>query len=85
MKRDGIVKIYKKRLNKYWECSYGAFSDNWSKYGWVIVEDNIIKTEPRYLCEACFKQKCNCDKTFKRFINWLVGIVVGLMICYFLL
>ena len=39
MDRNEIVKIYNKRLNKYWECSYGAFLNNWSKYGWVIVEN----------------------------------------------
>ena len=71
MSKDEIVKIYKKRLTKYRQCSYGAFMDNWLKYGWEIVEDKIIKTEPRYLCESCFKQKCNCNKPFKRFINWI--------------
>ncbi len=39
MGRNEIVRIYKKRLNKYCECSYGAFLSNWSKYGWVIVDD----------------------------------------------
>ena len=43
MERNEIVKIYKKRLNKYWECSYGAFLDNWSKYGWVIVDNSKQK------------------------------------------
>ena len=43
MERDKIVKIYLKRLNKYWECSYGAFLDNWSKAGWVIIEGNEQK------------------------------------------
>jgi hypothetical protein len=43
MKRDEIVKIYKKRLSKYWKCSYGAFLDNWSKYGWIIVESSKQK------------------------------------------
>jgi hypothetical protein len=37
----------------------------------TLDDTKIIKTEPRYLCEACFKQKCNCNKTFKRFINWI--------------
>ena len=32
-----IVIIYEKRLNKYWECSYGAFLKNWSKYDWKII------------------------------------------------
>ena len=40
MERNEIVRIYKKRLNKYWECSCGAFLDNWSKYGWVIVDNS---------------------------------------------
>ena len=38
MEDDTIIKIYKKRLNKYWECSYGAFLRNWSNYGWVIIK-----------------------------------------------
>jgi hypothetical protein len=37
MNEDRIIKIYNKRLKKYWECSYGAFLKNWGKYGWVIV------------------------------------------------
>ena len=32
-----IVIIYKKRLNKYWECSYRAFKKNWSNYSWKII------------------------------------------------
>ena len=43
MNRNEIVKIHKKRLKKYWECSYGAFLDNWSRYGWVIVEKSKQK------------------------------------------
>jgi len=38
-KKNEIVKIYLKRLNKYWTCSYGAFLTNWSKAGWIIIED----------------------------------------------
>ena len=37
MDENRIIKIYKKRLKKYWMCSYGAFLKNWSNYGWVIV------------------------------------------------
>ena len=33
-----IVRIYKKRYNKYLECSYGAFLKNWSNYGWKITK-----------------------------------------------
>lgn len=43
MERNGIVKIYKKRLKKYWECSYGAFLNNWSKSGWVVIEKSKQK------------------------------------------
>lgn len=39
MERNEIVSIYLKRLNKNWECSYGAFLDNWSKYGWEIADN----------------------------------------------
>ena len=39
MERNEIVRIYKKKLNIYWECSYGAFLDNWSKYGWVSLDE----------------------------------------------
>jgi hypothetical protein len=35
--KTDIVVIYYKRLNKYWECSYGAFINNWSKYDWKII------------------------------------------------
>lgn len=35
--KTDIVVIYEKRLNKYWECSYGAFLKNWSNYGWKII------------------------------------------------
>ena len=38
MKED-IVIIYKKKLNKYWECSYTSFINNWSKYGWKIIKN----------------------------------------------
>lgn len=38
MKEDTIVTIYSKKSNRYWECSYGAFLKNWSKYGWIIVD-----------------------------------------------
>ena len=37
--KSKIITIYKKRLNKYWNCSYGAFLDNWSKYGWVAKKN----------------------------------------------
>jgi hypothetical protein len=43
MDRNEIVKIYKKRLNKYWECTYGAFLDNWTSYDWVIVGNSKQK------------------------------------------
>ena len=43
MERNEIVRIYKKRLNKYWKCSYGAFLDNWSKADWVIVDNSKQK------------------------------------------
>ena len=36
MEEDVIITIYNKRLKKHWECSYGAFLRNWSKYGWVM-------------------------------------------------
>jgi hypothetical protein len=39
MDRDKIVKIYNKELNKYWECSYVAFLYNWSRCGWMMVEN----------------------------------------------
>lgn len=35
---DKIIKIYNKKLNKYWECSYSTFLRNWSNYGWIIVK-----------------------------------------------
>jgi len=38
MKEDTVVTIYEKRSKKYWECFYGAFLKNWSKYGWIIVD-----------------------------------------------
>lgn len=38
----------------------------------IIDKNKIIITEPRYLCEACFKEKCSCkENIFKRFINWI--------------
>ena len=43
MERNEIVSIYIKRLNKNWECSYGAFLNNWSKNGWVIVDNSKQK------------------------------------------
>ena len=36
-KDSRIVKIYNKRLKKYWECSYGAFLKRWGNNGWAIV------------------------------------------------
>ena len=39
MERSEIVTIYLKKLNKFWNCSYGNFIDNWSKYGWVLISD----------------------------------------------
>jgi hypothetical protein len=32
-----IIKIYNKRLKKYWECSYGAFLKRWGNNGWAVV------------------------------------------------
>ena len=43
MERNEIVSIYIKRLNKNWECSYGAFLNNWSKNAWVIVDNSKQK------------------------------------------
>ena len=37
---DKIIKIYNKKLNKYWECSYFTFLRNWSNYGWIIVKSH---------------------------------------------
>jgi hypothetical protein len=39
MEISEIVTIYLKKLNKFWNCSYGGFLDNWSKYGWVLISD----------------------------------------------
>lgn len=43
MNRDEIIKIYHKRTNRFWDCSYGAFLDNWSKFGWTFIESNFFK------------------------------------------
>jgi len=37
MNRNEIITIYNKRLNKYNTCSYGAFLDNWSNFGWIVT------------------------------------------------
>lgn len=36
-KDSRIIKIYNKRLKKYWECSYDAFLKRWGNNGWAIV------------------------------------------------
>jgi hypothetical protein len=48
MERSEIVAIYKKRYNKTLTCSYGAFMDNWSKYGWTIAYP-ILKNKLKIL------------------------------------
>lgn len=42
---NDIIIIYNKRLNKFWECSYDAFFNNWSRFGWEIYESNNLICE----------------------------------------
>lgn len=38
----------------------------------IVDKTKIIKTEPKYLCESCFSEKCNCrENIFKRFVKWV--------------
>jgi len=79
---ERVVKDYMKKskntisdwLDKYGDPEIDKKVEEELKHVITLDDTKIIKTEPRYLCEACFKQKCNCNKTFKRFINWIKGI-----------
>lgn len=40
----------------------------------TLDRTKIIKSEPRYLCESCYKEKCTCNENvFKRFVKWVKG------------
>ena len=62
MERDKIVKIYKKSLNEHRTCSYDAFLKNWSKFGWVIVEETETPLQMRNVQVILKKIKADMAK-----------------------